>query len=299
MRIETLLRHIREAFKSLLRNNWMTFAAVSAASVTLLIFGFFLVFAFNINYMASELDREVSIRVFLNASISSDEVDDVKNQIAKNSKVKSVKFISKQEGLESMKGWFGEDEKFLDGLEKDNPIPDMFEVMAKDPRQSESLSEELKRDFPNQVDNADFGGGVSRSILDMSSLVRNVVFIFGLALAVLAAFLISNTIKLTIFARRREIEIMRLVGASNWFIRWPFFIEGALIGLMGSILPVSVVLAGYSAVIQILDADKAYSFFKLLGMWPLSLWVGGLTAVLGVLIGIWGSFISIRRFLRT
>lgn len=299
MRIETLLRHIREAFKSLLRNNWMTFAAVSAASVTLLIFGFFLVFAFNINYMASELDREVSIRVFLNTSISSDEVDDVKNQIAKNSKVKSVKFISKQEGLESMKGWFGEDEKFLDGLEKDNPIPDMFEVMAKDPRQSESLSEELKRDFPNQVDNADFGGGVSRSILDMSSLVRNVVFIFGLALAVLAAFLISNTIKLTIFARRREIEIMRLVGASNWFIRWPFFIEGALIGLMGSILPVSVVLAGYSAVIQILDADKAYSFFKLLGMWPLSLWVGGLTAVLGVLIGIWGSFISIRRFLRT
>ncbi|MFD1427457.1 permease-like cell division protein FtsX [Kroppenstedtia sanguinis] len=299
MRIETLLRHIREAFKSLLRNNWMTFAAVSAASVTLLIFGFFLVFAFNINYMASELDREVSIRVFLNTSISSDEVDDVKNQIAKNSKVKSVKFISKQEGLESMKGWFGEDEKFLDGLEKDNPIPDMFEVMAKDPRQSESLSEELKRDFPNQVDNADFGGGVSRSILDMSSLVRNVVFIFGLALAVLAAFLISNTIKLTIFARRREIEIMRLVGASNWFIRWPFFIEGALIGLMGSIVPVSVVLVGYSAVIQILDADKAYSFFKLLGMWPLSLWVGGLTAVLGVLIGIWGSFISIRRFLRT
>ncbi|GGA45207.1 cell division protein FtsX [Kroppenstedtia guangzhouensis] len=299
MRIDTLLRHTREAFKSLIRNNWMTFAAVSAASVTLLIFGLFLVFAFNINYMASELDREVSIRVFLNASISSDEIDQVKSSIEKKPKVESVKFISKQEGLESMKGWFGEDEKFLEGLEKDNPIPDMLEVMAKDPRQSESLSEELKRDYPNQVDNADFGGGVSRSILDMSSLIRNVVFIFGLGLAVLAAFLISNTIKLTIFARRREIEIMRLVGASNWFIRWPFFIEGTLIGLLGSVVPVAVVLAGYNAVVRILDADKAYSFFKLLGMWPLSLWVAGLTALLGVMIGIWGSLISIRRFLRT
>ena len=111
----------------------MTFAAVSAASVTLLIFGLFLVFAFNINYMASELDREVSIRVFLNASISSDEIDQVKSSIEKKPKVESVKFISKQEGLESMKGWFGEDEKFLKGLEKDNPIPDMLEVLAKIP----------------------------------------------------------------------------------------------------------------------------------------------------------------------
>ena len=134
-------------------------------------------------------------------------------------------------------------------------------------------------------------------MLDFSSLVRNVVLVFGLGLAVLAAFLISNTIKLTIFARRREIEIMRLVGASNWFIRWPFFIEGAFIGMLGAVFPVIIVLAFYKAALNVLTA-QSYSFIKMLPMMPLSLYVALLTTFLGVLIGVWGSVISIRRFLK-
>src|SRR5690606_41620757 len=108
----------------------------------------------------------------------------------------------------------------------------------------------------------------------------------------------SDLIKLTIFARRREIEIMRLVGASNWFIRWPFFIEGALIGMLGAVFPVIIVLAFYKAALNVLTDGSQYSFIKMLPMMPLSLYVALLTTFLGVLIGVWGSVISIRRFLK-
>ncbi|MDW2798790.1 FtsX-like permease family protein, partial [Clostridium boliviensis] len=114
----------------------------------------------------------------------------------------------------------------------------------------------------NLIEHEDHGDGVTDKLLDFSSLVRNVVLVFGLGLAVLAAFLISNTIKLTIFARRREIEIMRLVGASNWFIRWPFFIEGAFIGMLGAVFPVIIVLAFYKAALNVLTDGSQYSFIK-------------------------------------
>jgi cell division transport system permease protein len=262
----------------------------------LLIFGFFLVFAFNISFMASELDKQMSVRASMSAAASADDIDQLKAQIEKNPLVKKVEFVSKEEGLKMMKEQWGDDSKFLEGLEKDNPLPDTLVIHPTDPQQIPELGDEVKK-F-NQVEEVDYGEGVTDRLLDLSSLIRNVVLLFGLGLAVLAAFLISNTIKLTIFARRREIEIMRLVGASNWFIRWPFFFEGGLIGILGSIVPVTVVLLVYSAVIRVLDADSPYGFFKLLPIWPLSLWIAGMTIFLGVAIGVWGSLISIRRFLK-
>lgn len=299
MKIDTFFRHFREAVKSLARNNWMTFAAVSAVSVTLLIFGLFLVFAFNLSFMASELDKQVSIRVSLSPQITADQIDNIRSQIEQDSKVKSVEFISKEEGLQMMKQQWGDDKEFLEGLEKDNPLPDTLQIQPSNPQETEALAKDLQQSYPNYIEHVDHGEGVSDRLLNLSAWIRNMVLVFGLGLAVLAAFLISNTIKLTIFARRREIEIMRLVGASNWFIRWPFFIEGGVIGVLGAIVPVTVVLLGYNAVVGILDADKAYSFFKLLGFWDIAFKVTGLTTLLGILIGIWGSLISIRRFLRT
>ncbi|PTM56670.1 permease-like cell division protein FtsX [Desmospora activa] len=297
MKIDTMWRHIREAFKSIARNGWMTFAAVSAVSVTLLIFGIFLVVAFNINFMANELDKQVSIRAALSASASADDIDQLQEQIKQDSMVKSVEFVSKEEGLKVMKEQWGEDEsKFLDGLEKDNPLPDTLVIHAVDPQKTAELKDKVIQ--YNLVDDADAGEGVTDRLLDVSALVRNVVLLFGVGIAVLAAFLISNTIKLTIFARRREIEIMRLVGASNWFIRWPFFFEGGLIGILGSIVPVTVTLLVYQGFIQILDADSAYGLIRLSPMWPLSMWVAGITTALGAVIGVWGSLISIRRFLK-
>ncbi|GGE04608.1 cell division protein FtsX [Marinithermofilum abyssi] len=297
MKIDTMIRHTREAINSLRRNTWMVFAACSAVAVTLLIFGIFLVFAFNINYLASELDKQVAIRASVSVSATDDDIDQLKGQLEKEPEVKKVTFVPKEEGLKQMKAQWGDDAHFLSGLEEDNPLPDTFVIEAKNPQQTERLAKKIDQNY-RLIDHTEYGEGVTDKLLGLSSWVRNMVLVFGLGLAALAAFLISNTIKLTIFARRREIEIMRLVGASNWFIRWPFFIEGGVIGILGAIVPVTVVLVGYNAVVNILEANNAYSFFKLMGMWPLSFYVAGLTTLLGVMIGVWGSLISIRRFLR-
>jgi cell division transport system permease protein len=297
MKIDTMLRHAREAVKNLRRNSWMTFAAVSAVGVTLLIFGFFLVFAFNINYLVGELDKQMGVTAFVSQTATTYDVDALKKQISQMPEVKSVEFVPKSVGLEQMKKQWGKDSSFLDGLEGDqNPLPDMFRITPKDPQKIKELQAKIKQ--LNQIDDADSGDGVSDRLLALSYYVRIVVLVFGTGLAVLSAFLISNTIKLTIFARRREIEIMRLVGASNWFIRWPFFIEGALIGILGSIVPVAIVLVVYNAFLNIMDAGQGYNFFKALDMWPLSLYVALLTMALGVVIGVWGSIMSIRRFLK-
>lgn len=297
MKINTMFRHVREAVKNLRRNSWMTFAAVSAVAVTLIIFGFFLVFAFNVDYLAGELDKQMSITASVSQTATTYDVDALKKQISQMPEVKSVEFVPKSVGLEQMKKEWGKDSSFLKGLEGDqNPLPDVFHVVPKDPQKIEELRAKIEK--LNQIDNADAGEGVSDRLLALSDYVRIVVLVFGTGLAVLAAFLISNTIKLTIFARRREIEIMRLVGASNWFIRWPFFIEGALIGILGSIVPVTLVLVVYYAFLHIMDAGQGYNFFKALDMWPLSLYVTLLTMALGVVIGVWGSIMSIRRFLK-
>ncbi|MBN2907949.1 ABC transporter permease [Polycladomyces sp. WAk] len=297
MKIDTMFRHAREAVKSLRRNSWMTFAAVSAVAVTLLIFGFFLVFAFNVSYWAGELDKQMGVTAFVSQTATTYDVDALKKQISQMPEVKSVEFVPKSAGLEQMKKQWGKDSTFLEGLEgNQNPLPDMFRIVPKNPQKIEELESKIKQ--LNQIDDADSGDGVSDKLLDLSYYVRIVVLVFGTGLAVLAAFLISNTIKLTIFARRREIEIMRLVGASNWFIRWPFFIEGALIGILGSIVPVTIVLVVYNAFLHIMDAGQGYNFFKALDMWPLSLYVTLLTMALGVVIGVWGSIMSIRRFLK-
>ncbi|SDW44849.1 cell division protein FtsX [Marininema mesophilum] len=296
MKIETLFRHCREAFRSLTRNTWMTFAAVSAVGVTLLIFGFFLVFAFNISFMASELDKQVNVRAFLQPNVTSDDIDQVIGQLKKDPAVKSVKFQSKEDGLRQMKKQWGDDDRILKGLERGNPLPDTLVIKAKNPQKTKQLADSM--DQYSQIADKDYGEGVTNNILDLSAWIRDAVFVFGLGLAILAAFLISNTIKLTIFARRREIEVMRLVGASNWFIRWPFFIEGSIIGILGAIVPMTVTLVSYNAVIGILDANGGQGIFKLLPMWPLSLYVAGMTTILGIMIGVWGSMISVRRFLR-
>ncbi|MBA4603510.1 permease-like cell division protein FtsX [Thermoactinomyces mirandus] len=299
MKIETLSRHFREAYRGVRRNAWMSFAAISAVAVTLFIFGIFLIFAFNVRYMAAELDKQVAIRASLAEQLTDDQQLQVLKQIQSMPEVKNAELVPKEEGLRQLKAqWGDEGTEIFKGYEGEgkNPLPDLITVEPKDPQNIKAVSERVKS--VEGVNDAVFGDGVTDRLLNLSSWVRNIVLIFGLGLAILAAFLISNTIKLTIIARRREIEIQRLVGASNWFIRWPFFIEGAFIGLVGAIFPTIIVLSLYQVGYSILGAGEVASILKLMPILSLGIYVTLCIFALGIAIGTLGSIISVRRFLK-
>ncbi|MFC7439975.1 permease-like cell division protein FtsX [Laceyella putida] len=297
MRIETFLRHFREAYRGVRRNTWMSFAAISAVAVTLFIFGIFLIFAFNVRYMVAELNKQLVIRASLEESITDQQQGELLKQIQGVSGVKSAKLVPKEVGIKRMQADWGEDGKELfEGLDKDNPLPDVIEIEPQDPKAIKQVEEKVEG-FRG-VAAADSGDQVTDKLVDLSSFTRNIVLVFGLGLAVLAAFLISNTIKLTIIARKREIEIQRLVGASNWFIRWPFFIEGAFIGVVGAIVPTVIVLTLYQVAYTTLGAGEASSVLKMMPLLSLGTYVALSIFALGAAIGTTGSLISVRRFLR-
>lgn len=299
MRIETMARHMREAYRGIRRNSWMSFAAISAVAVTLFIFGIFLIFAFNVNYMTKELNKQVAIRAAFSAQVTDAAQNDVLKQVQNIPGVKHAELVPKEKGLRMMKESWGPDgEEFFKGLDGEgkNPLPDIILVEPERPEQIKELQSQLLK-F-DEIEEVESGEGVTDRLLNFSSMVRNVILVFGLGLAILAAFLISNTIKLTIIARKREIEIQRLVGASNWFIRWPFFIEGAFIGIVGAIFPTIVVLALYQIAYMTLGAGEASSILKMMPILSLGVYVALCTFALGAAIGVLGSIMSVRRFLK-
>lgn len=294
---QTLKRHMREGTKSLFRNSWMTVASVSAVAITLLILGVFLALAFNVNHILKSVESDVEIKVFLDVAPDRQEVKkQVEDELKQLDGVAEITFITKEEGLKNFKTKFGENASLLESLEKENPLPDSFVVKAKTPQQTEDLAKKIKA--IKNVKKVNTGGDTTQKLFALTSLIRNIGIVFVVGLGFTALFLISNTIKLTIMARQREIEIMKLVGATNGFIRWPFFIEGTLIGVMGALLPILAILFGYSYLLRFIQVNVSFYFLDLLPLYPLVLEVAMILIGIGLFIGIWGSMISVRRFLR-
>ncbi len=297
MKIRTLGRHVREGVKNLNRNGWMTFASVSAVMITLLILGVFLVLAMNVNHIAQTVEKQVEIRVFLDEAADKAVAEEVEQKIKALSKVESITFVSKEEGLKQLREKLGEKAYLLDGLEKENPLPHTLVVKTKLPQDTAGVAKEIKG--YEHVTNVSYGEGTIEKLFAVTKTIRNVGVVFIVGLAFTAMFLIANTIKLTIVARRREIEIMKLVGATNWFIRWPFFVEGLLMGISGALIPIVILSIGYSYLVDAFNANPAaLTLFSLLPLFPLVYQVAGILLVIGAFIGIWGSMVSVRRFLR-
>lgn len=296
MKISTLGRHVREGVKNLNRNGWMTFASVSAVTITLLILGAFLVLALNVNHIAQNVEKQVEIRVFLDISADKTIINDVQLKISQLPQVDNVKFVSKEEGLKLLRSRLGEKSYLLDGLDAENPLPDTLVVKTKQPQDTVAAAKIIKG-FQH-VTNVNYGEGTVEKLFAATHTIRNIGVVFIVGLAFTAMFLIANTIKLTIVARRREIEIMKLVGATNWFIRWPFFVEGLLMGVSGSVLPILILGVAYYYLLEALHTNLAASLFDLLPLFPLAYQVAGILLAIGAFIGIWGSMVSVRRFLR-
>jgi cell division transport system permease protein len=238
MKANTLRRHVRESFKSLGRNGWMMFASVSAVTITLLLVGVFFVIMMNLNNVAKSIEEDVEIRVHIDVAATDEEQQALQSQIEKLPEVESVTFSPKEEELDNLITSLGEEGEAFTLFEQDNPLNDVFVVKTKNPTDTMKAAKKIeKMKFASKVK---YGQGSVEKIFEVTSISRNIGLILVIGLLFTAMFLISNTIKITIFARRKEIEIMKLVGATNGFIRWPFFLEGLWLGLLGSIIPILV-----------------------------------------------------------
>ncbi|WP_232699742.1 permease-like cell division protein FtsX [Brevibacillus daliensis] len=296
MKINTLGRHIREGLKNLARNGWMTFASISSVTITLLILGVFLLLALNVNHMAKTVENQVEIRVFLDITADQASASALEKKIEALPDVESVVYVPKDQGLIDLKEQMGENGQFLNGLEDENPLPDALTVKTKQPQSVSTVAEKIGS--MELVDELDYGAETVNQLFTWTKMMRNVGFVFIIGLAFTAMFLIANTIKLTIVARRREIEIMKLVGATNWFIRWPFFVEGLVMGVMGAVIPVAILTTGYYYLYNNLHSSLYAQMFEILPTNPFVFQVGGILLGIGAFIGIWGSMISVRKFLR-
>jgi cell division transport system permease protein len=296
MRLKTLGRHVKEGSKNLGRNGWMTFASVSAVTVTLLLVGVFLVLLLNINEIATQIEDDVEIRVYLERTSTPEQHDELKEKIKEVSDVKSVTFVPKEEGLSQLIESLGDEGEVFASLEDENPLPDAFIVKTNEPQNTARVAQQIIG--YQYITDVDYGKGTVEKLFTVTETARNIGIFLILGLLFTAMFLIANTIKLTIISRGTEIEIMKLVGATNGFIRWPFFVEGLLLGVLGAITPVVLLFFGYKFVFDAFSVNLAELFIQLLPVNSLILRLSVLLVSLGALIGVWGSLTSVRKFLK-
>ncbi|TYR80107.1 ABC transporter permease [Priestia megaterium] len=294
MKARTFGRHLREGSKSLSRNGWMTFASASAVTVTLLLVGVFLMLMLNLNHVAKLIENDVEIRLHIDAAATKDDRNAMKEKLESIKQVDTVTFSSKEEELKSLIDSMGEEGQAFKPFEQQNPLNDVFVVKTKEPTGVAKVAAQIEK-YPYAA-KVQYGQGEVEKLFNVLKISRNIGIGLIIGLLFTAMFLISNTIKITIVARREEIEIMRLVGATNLFIRWPFFIEGFLLGLLGSIVPVAVVIGVYTVLFKEVE-PRFDGFFELIPSFPFTIQVSLLLVILGGFIGIWGSVLSVRKFL--
>ncbi|MDN6725648.1 MAG: permease-like cell division protein FtsX, partial [Tetragenococcus halophilus] len=275
--LRNFFQHVLESLKSLRRNGWMTVSSVTAVTVTLTLLGAFLVIILNTVKLAQDMENNVEVSVYVNYETDEDEKKELRNNLEEIPHVESIDFSSKDEELARVQASYGDS---WDLFDQDNPLLDVFIVRADDPQYVEDITEEANG-MTEYVHDASYGEDLSDRIFSIAQRTRTWGLIGSIVLIIVAIFLISNTIRMTILTRKQEIQVMRLVGAKNGYIRWPFFLEGGWIGLIGSIIPIILMYTGYNKVYELVNPILERSNFSLLQPgsfnWQMSL----LLAVIG------------------
>lgn len=294
MNVNTLEYFAKETVKSIKRNHLMSIAAASTVALSLLVLGFFLLVVINTNHAASYLENQVQVSVYMKDSVGFDGLEATEKKLLGLSGVTGVNFVSKDKALTKFKERLGDQKSLLDSIGKDNPFPNYFEVRVKDSDTITKISNVI--DKMDGVDTAKFGRQIIERVFQITSLFRiaGVILIILLGLATL--FIIANTIRITVFARRQEVNIMKFVGATDWFIRWPFLIEGMFLGLVGAIVADVIITQSYILLTSYMR--DVLAFFPLVSSWPMLIFVNIGLIFVGAGIGALGSFISLRTYLK-
>ena len=285
---------IRETGKSIKRNGVMSLASISTVAVSLLVLGMFLLMYLNTDNLAKYLESQVEMTVYMEDTATGQEIASMRKALVKMEGVVKVTEVTKDQAMDRFKNRLGDQAGILKALGKDNPFPYSFEIQVDRPERIKQLVSVVSK-MP-KVETARFGQEVVEHLFSLTRVLRigGAVLIFFLCLATL--FIIANTIRLTVFARRREVLIMKYVGATDWFIRWPFLLEGMVLGMGGAIIASVIVDCIYLTLMSKIYTTLA--FFPLLPSWPTLLYADLFILLCGTFIGALGSYLSLKKFLR-
>ncbi len=293
--IRILIRGIRDAFKSVVRNFSLSTAAITCSSITLILVAVAMIISYNVKNITQDLEKELTIVAYIKNSGTNENINTLKASLDAMENVENYKFKSKEEWKLEMKTYSDTFSTALEYLET-NPLLDSFTITVKDVTSLKETTEEIRKfEF---VSSADYGEGIAENLVTAFDVIEKVTLVLVLALVLVTAFLIGNTIKLTIFSRKSEIEIMRLVGSSNISIRLPFLFEGLFLGILGSIVPILVTIYGY---VLLYDHFNGYLFTQILRMtepFNFILYVSMLLLIIGAVIGMVGSYHAVRKYLK-
>lgn len=288
-------RSIRDALKSVVRNFSLSFASIMCTTITLILVAVAVVAAANVNNATKLIEDELTIVTYLKKDVTEEQIENIKSEISSYKNIEEVTFKSKDEWKLEMSEYDDSFKTVLNYLDE-NPLMDSFVLKVNDVKKLSETSEYIKA--INGVDTVKYGEGMVEQVISIFDIVQKIVVVVVIALVVVTSFLISNTIKLTIFSRRNEIEIMRLVGASNITIKLPFLFEGFIIGLIGSIIPVCITIYGYVILYSRMHGKLFSNMIMLIKPYPFVFWVSLIVVAIGALVGMYGSIKAVRKYLK-
>ena len=292
-----LSRNIRDSFQSVFRNFSLSLASISCITITLLVVSISMILSVNVNNFATLVEKDVTIVTFLDANITEEKIKVVEQEIKRLNNIESITFQSKDEITEDMKSSSDTFKSIMDEWsEEENPLQDTYLVKVEDINKIASTAKKIKA--IDGVDVIKYGEGMVEQLVSVFDVVRKICLGMVVALIIVTAFLISNTIKITIFSRKREIEIMRLVGASNLNIKIPFIFEGLFLGVIGSIIPIIATIYGYTVLFDNFNGQLFSPFIKLVEPQPFIFILSGILVVIGILVGMFGSWRAVRKYLK-
>jgi len=293
MKPSTIGLFFKQSMASLRRNGWMSVASIITMAICLMVVGTALLIVLNTNKLVANIESDVEIIAYIDSNALAEETADLEKRLSLLPGLAEVVFVPKEEALEDLKAKFGPENDLVGALKGNNPLPDAYKLKASDPQEVILIARELEK-WP-VFEKVRYGQGVVEKLFSVTYWIKLVAVVIMGFLALTAVFVIATTIRLTMNTRRKEIQIMKLVGATDWFIRWPFLIEGLFLGLIGAIVAVGALSGSYLILVNNLKTTLA--FIPLISDPRTLLNVFAGLLVTGLFLGTTGTILSIYKFL--
>jgi len=290
-------RYFRDAGKSVLRNFSLSLASISCITITLIVVAFATILSYNVENFTESIRKDVTVVIFLKKETTESDIKKIEKAIRDTNNVEELVFVSKEETAESMKDNETFETIIESWTEETNPLLDSYKLKVKKIDDIKTTVNVIKN--IDGVNNVNYGEDMVEQLITVFKAIEKGAIIMVIALIIVTAFLIANTIKLAIFSRKREIEIMRLVGASNVSIKVPFVIEGLFIGALGAVIPIIISTYGYSSLYNFFEGRLFGSALaKLVEPMPFMYYTAGLLLLIGILVGMFGSYSAVKKYLK-